>query len=547
MSENEVMVSVEELTQRKTIKNIPAGQSHEAADQSSVMAISETRKKVTTFVNNNGIDVCLKLDEIEEKSRTEVVPDDQKPKPKPKIQKVPVADLQGHGEINFMNKYFQPKVVSIGPIHHGNPKLEQGEKYKTELTAEFARSSKKSIHHFFDIIKQNITSLKALFDEELLKDYDDDTLSLMLVVDGCFILQFIISYCKNELTERFNIKVDHLLLALNDLFLLENQIPFEVLTLLMNSAAADPDDGGRLMESMKILLVEFVINNVIMAPTECKNEIQKNNRIMKLIGMQPEAPDQDNNNKQEYLTHLLELLQIVAVTNDDEQDKTTAAAHAIIRSRVEQDLATQVQEGHQMVKQVQEYPAKSQSVRNIQELKAVGIGLKRSNKRWSLKEIKYTDLYIMGGLLQLPRLVVDHFTGHKFMNLIAYEMCPDNLRTDYGVTSYVCFMRSLIDHPNDVKELRSKKILVSLLGCDEQVTKLFDEIVSSTSTELVPNPNMYKDVKDGIRRQYDRKCMMASIADAYDAHFSSPWSAMAFVAAVFALAVKIWCTVIKAE
>jgi len=43
-----------------------------------------------------------------------------------KIQKV-IFLLQDH---KHFVKYFEPKVVSLGPIHHGKPKYRLGEKYK---------------------------------------------------------------------------------------------------------------------------------------------------------------------------------------------------------------------------------------------------------------------------------------------------------------------------------------------------------------------------------------------------------------------------------
>ncbi|XP_062109830.1 UPF0481 protein At3g47200-like [Humulus lupulus] len=436
------------------MESIPADQSHEAADQSSVAAISK----------NENVD--SKIDEIDEKSR--MVPaqkssddeEDEKPKPKPKIQKVPMVF---RGRKNF-DKYFEPRVVSIGPIHRGKPKLELWEKYKTEFTAEFVKNSKYSTRFFFNIIRENITSLKELFDEEVLQGYDDDddTLSLMLVVDGCFILQFVYSI---NFFQRFNIKIDQLVFALNDLLLLENQIPFHVLELLMESL---DESDERVMTATKLMasIKNFIVKNV-MAPSECNTSLEPNFLQTTEDDKLVESP-----------THLLELLQF-AVVQPVEQDPKSS-------------------------KPIKD-PKKSHSFRNVQELKAAGIGLKRGNdrKRWSLRKIKFSYKYGVKPLLELPRLMVDDSTVPKFMNLIAYEMCPDNFRTDYEVTSYACFMDSLIDHPNDVEELRLKKILVNLLGCDEEVTKVFNEI----ATDLVPDQEMYKDVKIHIQKQYDRKYM----------------------------------------
>ena len=135
-----------------------------------------------------------------------------------------------------------------------------------------------------------------------------------------------------------------------------------------------------------------------------------------------------------------------------------------------------------------------QSYRNIQELQAAGIYLKRSTySSLSLRDIFFSTLLYFG-FLWLPPIIVDDSTGPKFFNLITYEICPD-FKNDYGVTSCISFLDSLIDDANDVKELRKAAILYNLLGSDQEVTQLFNEI----GTDLVPNNKIYSDVRSRIQ------------------------------------------------
>jgi hypothetical protein len=67
----------------------------------------------------------------------------------PKIQKV-IFLLRDHE--NF-EKYFEPRVVSLGPIHHGKEKYQLGEKYKLQLTYEFVNSSGNDINILYRPIK----------------------------------------------------------------------------------------------------------------------------------------------------------------------------------------------------------------------------------------------------------------------------------------------------------------------------------------------------------------------------------------------------------
>ncbi|KAI7997163.1 putative UPF0481 protein [Camellia lanceoleosa] len=101
------------------------------------------------------------------------------------------------------------------------------------------------------------------------------------------------------------------------------------------------------------------------------------------------------------------------------------------------------------------------------------------------------------GILKLPPMIIDDTTKYVLLNLAAYEACPDSV-TDFGMTSYICFMDSLIDNAEDVKVLRSKGILLNFLGSDQQVADIFNEI----ATELVPSPHVYVEVKTRIQKHH---------------------------------------------
>ena len=89
------------------------------------------------------------------------------------------------------------------------------------------------------------------------------------------------------------------------------------------------------------------------------------------------------------------------------------------------------------------------------ELKAAGIHFQPSGTRF-LTDVSFKS-HFFNGYLKLPELIIYYFTKSKYLNLIADEMCPDAPAT-YRVASFGCFLDDLINHANDVKELRYKKI-----------------------------------------------------------------------------------------
>lgn len=445
--------------------------------------------------------------------------DGKAPQLLPKIQRVPEILAQGQTH----KKYYEPKWVSIGPIHHGNPKLKLAEeRYKLELVAKFIQDSgHESDEALYGKIEENLRELRKCFHAEVIEKHDDETLGWMLFLDGCFALQFINSYARGELKRLFKIKNAQIAFAQQDLFLLENQIPFLVLKLLM-----DPrKDYRELKDSIKHFIRSYV------------NTPQKYDNGLEV--------DMDDQTSQEP-AHLLDLLRLVLLQQPSKV-KSNDGGEQIIEIDGQEQSTSRKRTRNVIRKALttlnpcknEEDGGEQQSFRSVQDLKAAGIILKPS-KTCSLRDIKFSSLGF-AAQLELPSLLVDDSMAPKFLNLIAYEMCPDNTETEYEITSYISFLDSLIDYPNDVKELRSANILYNRLGCDDEVAQLFNEIAK----DLGPNAEVYEDVIGKIEKHYKNKCMIW-MAQVFNDHFSTPWTVLAFLAAVLALAltgIQTWFTV----
>ena len=398
-----------------------------------------------------------------------------------KLRNYQVEFLRNHK--NF-KKYCEPKVVSFGPIHHKcKPEYRLTEEYKLRLTAEFIKKSKKSIEELYDMIKKNIKKLRVYFDEEVTKKYCDEALAWMLFVDGCATLQFIHSINDKSIKE-FKIKDHQVAYVQIDLFLLENQLPYQLLEDLMKNSAEE----AKLRESIE----NFIdVHSMLCTTTKMPKDKEP--------------------------IHLLDLLR-----------------RRLLGGKKDKTLDEDNKSGG----------SDWQSFRNVQELREAGICLKRSRSS-CLGDISFTKKRnLCSGILCLPPITVDDSIGPKFFNLIAYEMCSD-FENDYGVTSYIAFLDSLIDEAKDVMELRKAGILRNFLGSDGEVAELFNEIC----TDLVPNPELYRVVRCQIQEDYDNK-WITWISQFYYTHFNSPWTTGALFAAVFALALSIaqtWYAVMSYE
>ncbi|XP_045807894.1 UPF0481 protein At3g47200-like isoform X5 [Trifolium pratense] len=407
---------------------------------------------------------------------------------RPKIQRV--AEYLRKRE--NLEKHYTPKLVSIGPIHHENANLNLGEKYKLMWAAQYIENTKLNPQNLHKKIADKIVELKGHFADDVLALTGtkeslegftslEEKLSWMLFVDGCSLLH-ILEHADLRKPEPMHIKVDQLVLVMVDTLLLENQLPYLVLKLLWKN-----DNEAELKETMK----EFL---------KCHHWATPEKKEQHRISIQ-------NETETDVPTHLLDLQRKIILTKSSSKTKGDEANNENQSQKNSEELMT---------------------YRNIQDLRAAGIKLKSSETRRPT-DIGFSEGWL-AAKLTLPEIVVDDTTKSTFLNLIAYEMCPD-FENDYGICSFAAFMDSLIDHPEDVKELRSKGILLNSLGSDEEVADLFNVI----STDLVPNPLTYFEVRAKIHKHYCNKCK-TWIALGIHTYFNNPWAFIAFLAAFIALA-----------
>jgi hypothetical protein len=116
------------------------------------------------------------------------------------------------------------------------------------------------------------------------------------------------------------------------------------------------------------------------------------------------------------------------------------------------------------------------SHRNVQELKEAGIYLRRSSNS-CLRDISFSQSLNLLGHLYIPPITLNNLTRPMILNLVTYEKCH-NFKNDFGVTSYIAFLRSLIKEAKDVRELRKAGIFYNLIGSDEEVANLFKEMAT---------------------------------------------------------------------
>ncbi|EXB77326.1 hypothetical protein L484_010151 [Morus notabilis] len=424
----------------------------------------------------------------------------------PKIQKVPDIMLRNADHFSTL---FEPMELSIGPLYGPNDKLYKWD-LKVKLAAHFIKRRGDTTEH--DLLqKVKKVDIKKYFDDKVIQDYrtDDQELFRLVFLDGCAILEFIYSYVYHGLHE-FDIISGQAALIRQDLFLLQNQIPFEVLEVLMEKCTTE---ASAWREDFLI----FILMSSIISPGDSSKLLRSCMAIF-------------SSNGNEKPVHILDFLRRVLLIQ----------TRPIYRPRNQMTIAcdffwllctfgvpimlTYMMKCIRKSAKRQDYSGNKQSFRNVQELKTAGIKFNRCD---SLANISFHTPSFITGQLVLPSLVVDSSTERKLFNLIALEMClldhqdrrPDTHKS--WVNSYINLLDLFIDNEHDVKALRAAHLLRNGLSSDIEVAQLINRVGSKCPAD--PPVDTYADVKRKIEEHYRNRCAIW-MAQARHTHFHSHYA-----------------------
>ncbi|XP_058068874.1 UPF0481 protein At3g47200-like [Magnolia sinica] len=299
----------------------------------------------------------------------------------------------------------------------------------------------------------------------------------MMFLDGCFVLHFI-EKINEEAETILEISNDLIPLIIRDMFLMENQIPFEVLDKLVNLRW-----GSSRVGKKKIL--DFIGQKVLIPMG-----FRRANYFLMLNWWCGALNDREHDS----LLHLLDVLRIILLDFPPSNE-------------------------------VRKQSNRPRNFGSVMELKEIGIRFEKRRME-SLMDISFEEHLLFPRLL-LPTMFINDTTISLLLNLTAFEAFS---YSGCGVTSYIRFMDSLINHEADVEMLRSKGILDHSLGSDDEVARLFNTWPADVMNDL----ELYSDISGQILKHRDRRVNI-SIARWWDKYFGNPWTAISFVAAVLLL------------
>ncbi|XP_057741683.1 uncharacterized protein LOC130960324 [Arachis stenosperma] len=435
-----------------------------------------------------------------------------------KIQKVPIFL---HQNLNF-DRYCSPKMISFGPIHHHrqneDPQLGLGQRFKYHWAFHYIEqvAKEKGMQHeeaklfLYKIVKGHLPKLRKQFRKDVVEMYIDEELEKMLFVDGCALLYFM-DTANDKKPELLMLKLDQLMYIWRDIILLENQLPMELLELLTDDCALQLGDS--------------LFNFLLVGQPKKREELSS----------LPKHDHQESN-------HLLDYIRSYYSCTGKSQLDVSPGKKVFWPSLLDTLVPSKLRKAFRSLREAHSW----HTYKNIGDLRKAGIGVKTSKAEWKWDNISFTSNWFSGQLM-LPGIVVDDIALYLFRNLIAYELCPD-FSSNFEFCSYFILMDSLIDDAEDVKELRAAGVLQNLLGSDEEVARLFNELGHILPTQLFDAykyDNRYVEVKRQIDEHY-RNTWKTCVAQLRSTYFNIPWSYITFFAAVFALVLtylQTWYTI----
>ncbi|KAI3869579.1 hypothetical protein MKW92_039325 [Papaver armeniacum] len=170
------------------------------------------------------------------------------------------------------------------------------------------------------------------------------------------------------------------------------------------------------------------------------------------------------------------------------------------------------------------------------ELRRAGVRFSKGSTTQgrSILDIRFSSI----GILEIPPVLISDDTDPLLRNIIA---CEQLYGVSYYMTSYVNFMDFLINSADDVKLLRRRGIISNYLGCDEDVSDMFNKLCVGIVVEGSTGGCYSRHIRD-INKFYQKRrhFWKATLQREY---FNNPWAIVSLFAAVLLIALTIISTV----
>lgn len=392
------------------------------------------------------------------------------------IFRVPQTLIDIHG------RSYEPHIVSIGPYHHGEARLEMIQEHKWRFLGSLLKRLESKGLGLEDLLKAvQPLEMRArdCYSQEI--HMSSDEFIEMLVLDGCFIIELF-----RRLGGMVPFEADDPLINmswiysffLRDLIRLENQIPFFILQLLFDLTSLIMQGGSSASSQLSLptLTLKF-FNNVLPRSDEVISRYSHNHGGK----------------------HLLDFLRSSFIPTGpgfDEPDADTYSHTRVIQC--------------------------------ISSLRRAGINLKTSH------EDSFLAVKFRRGVIEMPTVALDDFMSSFLLNCVAYEQCHGSCSKH--ITTYATLLDCLINSAKDVEFLSDRCIIDNYLGTDTEVARFINNLGKDVSFDI--DRCYLSHLFNEVNQYYNNNWHVYWASFRYT-YFSTPWSFISALAAFLLLVLTV--------
>ncbi|GKV50154.1 hypothetical protein SLEP1_g56867 [Rubroshorea leprosula] len=348
-------------------------------------------------------------------------------------------------EVN--EKAYEPEIISIGPYHRGKNHLNMMEVHKVRfLRMLLRRTNEHTADPYEHTAEPYVAALRGMVEKARNCYSEPSSMSTedfleMLVLDGCFIVEFIHQFSDGNRDEYvFGLRVNFYRIF-HDLILFENQLPFFVLWELFGIM------WGIERNFYVTVLLELFSGR------------------MPGLGVDFD----DDNTSIENVKHLLDLVRGKWLPSREVMEYC---------SRAPED-------------------ANWSFIRSTTELKEAGIRFKKGEGD-NLFDIKFRN-----GVLEIPMIKIVDSTERLYRNVIACEQFEKENPKYF--TEFARFMDCLINSGKDVELLCHCGIIENWLGSDEAVAAMFNRLTDNVWASIKFYTQIYIDVNEYYNKPRNKR------------------------------------------
>jgi hypothetical protein len=359
--------------------------------------MDESRKHSNEI--GEGHDPCSIIQALVEKTKKRISEIPSSPSEPAAIEKLCIFKLpQRFKNVNRM--WNTPQVVAIGPYNRHKPELQATEEIKLLCLNFFidkTRPTSQDLDVYYRQIYPHVKEVRECYskDDSYLSVREDEFLEMMLV-DGCFILSFLLFYMEEETSDHPLYRLDTVTLRkiYGDLLLLENQIPSVVLV--------------KLYEIYSMPNTTLSLKNIAIKV------------FMRLLGVRCPIRGHELERKEFKWFHLLDIVRNIFV-------QSSVKMMAMGGSQI---------------------PC-------VTKLRHVGIKISRPHAFWA-KNILDVSFRARGSVIHIPKIILDHEMCLLLMNCVALEEQCHNI-TPKPFLSYAVLLDCLVNTAKDIEYLGSHR------------------------------------------------------------------------------------------